>query len=55
VALSVIVTVAVRTPAAAGVKDTETVQLPPKPNVVGAVGQLLLYMLKSPGFVPPSA
>ena len=49
--LSVIVKVALRLPAAAGVKDTTTVQV----ASAARLAPQLLTMLKSPEFVPPTA
>jgi hypothetical protein len=51
VAVSVIERFAVRVPAAAGVNDTETVQLPPAGTVLGSRAQVVVSS-KSPAFAP---
>lgn len=43
-ALSLIVSVPLREPAAAGVKKTETVQLPPAAKVLGVSGQVVVVV-----------
>lgn len=53
VALSAIVTLALRLPVAEGVKVTPIAQLLPAASVLGLIGHVFVWA-KSPAFVPPT-